>query len=69
MTDPFLEQVEAYLRESGVTPTALGREALGDPAFVFELRRGREARRATRDRVLSYIAAGCGRSTESGAAA
>jgi hypothetical protein len=27
----------------------------GDPRFVFDLRRGREPRAATRDRVLAHI--------------
>ena len=38
-SDQFLARVEAFLVAQKMSPTALGREALKDPAFVFELRR------------------------------
>lgn len=37
----FLEAVETFLAETGVTPTRLGIAATGDPRFVFDLRAGR----------------------------
>ncbi len=36
-------------------PTRFGREAIGDPKFVFQLREGREPRSATVRRVLDYL--------------
>jgi homoserine dehydrogenase len=51
----FRETVEAFLRETGRTPTAFGREVLGDPTFVFELRRGRNPRIDTAERVKGFI--------------
>lgn len=56
ITDPLLAEVENFLTESGMTPTAFGVKALGDPRFVPGLRQGRECRRATRERVRSFIA-------------
>ncbi len=47
--------VERHLRRSGMTPTRFGREALGDPRLVFDLRRGRELRLRTARRVLAFI--------------
>jgi hypothetical protein len=54
-TDPILEEVEAFLAESAMTPTAFGMRALNDPTFVHELRRGRECKRITRARVQEFI--------------
>jgi hypothetical protein len=47
--------VERHLRRSGTAPTRFGREAIGDPRLVFDLRRGRELRVATARRVLAFI--------------
>jgi hypothetical protein len=48
--------VERHLRRKAVAPSRFGREVAGDPRFVFDLRRGREPRPATRARVLAFIA-------------
>jgi hypothetical protein len=48
--------IERYLRNSGTPPTRFGREALGDPRFVLDLRNGREPRPSTTVRVLAYMA-------------
>lgn len=53
----LLLTVERHLRRAAVPPSRFGREVAGDPRFVFDLRRGREPRPATRDRVLAFIAA------------
>ncbi len=52
----LLRDVERYLRQSGTKPSRFGREALGDPAFVAALRRGREPRAATAAKVRAHIA-------------
>src|SRR5215813_5236857 len=39
---PLLAEVEAFLMQTEVTPTAFGRDAMGDSRFVFDLRAGRE---------------------------
>lgn len=51
----LLSTVERYLRESGVTASRFGRDAMGDPGFVATLRRGREPRDATIRRVAAYL--------------
>jgi hypothetical protein len=50
----LLWRVEKYLRSSGMTPTRFGRESLGDPCFVFDLRKGREPRAGTAGRVVQF---------------
>ena len=51
----LLTTIEGFLACAEMTATEFGRKAMGDPLFVFELRKGREPRRATRDRALAYI--------------
>lgn len=52
----FLAQVEAYIaRRADITATALGREAVKDPSFVFDLRRGRSPSLAIVERVLRFM--------------
>lgn len=52
----LLPVVERHLRAQNVPPSRFGRLVAGDPRFVFDLRRGREPRAATRARVLAHIA-------------
>lgn len=52
----LLLRVERHLRCNAVSPSRFGREVAGDPRFVFDLRRGREPRAATAQRVLAFIA-------------
>jgi hypothetical protein len=52
----LLPVVERHLRAHALAPSRFGRLVAGDPRFVFDLRRGREPRAATRERVLAHIA-------------
>jgi hypothetical protein len=51
----LLREVEKFLRQSDVAPTRFGRDAVGDPRFVFDLRNGRDPRPATVARVRAYL--------------
>lgn len=51
----ILERIDRYLRSSKTTPSRLGRDAVGDPNFVMNLRDGRQPRQATLDRVIAFI--------------
>jgi hypothetical protein len=53
----LLQRVEEYLKIHRVPPARFGRDAMGDPKFVFQLREGREPRESTIGRVLAYLAA------------
>ncbi|PZN96114.1 MAG: hypothetical protein DCF31_04875 [Alphaproteobacteria bacterium] len=52
----LLATVERHLRRRAIPPSRFGRDVVGDPRFVFDLRRGREPRPAMADRVLAFIA-------------
>ena len=51
----LLVRIERHLKRTRTPPTRFGRDALGDPNFVFNLRDGREPRPKTLVRVLSFI--------------
>ena len=51
----ILDRIDRYLRATKTTPSRLGREAVGDPNFVMNLRDGRQPRQATLDRVIAFI--------------
>ena len=55
LTDHFHNTVEAFLDRSGFKPTEFGRQAIGDPSLVLNLRRGRSPTLATADRILAFI--------------
>ena len=48
-------RIEQYLRRTRTPPTRFGREVLGDPRFVFDLREGRELRAETAARVTAWL--------------
>lgn len=51
----ILDRIDHYLRRSKSSPSRLGRDAVGDPNFVMNLRDGRQPRQATLERVLAFI--------------
>lgn len=51
----LLEQIEAYLACSSVTPSTFGRLAAGDPRLVGDLRSGRRLRQRTEERLRDYL--------------
>lgn len=51
----LLREVERFLRHHDTPPTRFGREVMGDPRFVFDLRNGRDPRPETVARVRAYL--------------
>lgn len=51
----LLREVEKFLRLNETPATKFGREAMGDPRFVFDLRKGRDPRPQTVARVRAYL--------------
>ena len=54
----LLRDVEKYLKNSNTPAAKFGREAMGDPRFVFDLRRGREPRPRTVEKVRAFLRIG-----------
>ena len=51
----ILERIYHYLRATRSTPSRLGRDAMGDPNFVANLRDGRQPRQSTLERLIAFI--------------
>jgi len=51
----LLRRIERHLDATGMPPTRFGRETVGDPRFVFDLRAGREPRDETARRVSAWL--------------
>ena len=51
----ILDRIDHYLRTTRSTPSRLGRDAVGDPNFVTNLRDGRQPRQSTLERVIAFI--------------
>lgn len=52
----FVREVEAFLAVTGVKPSMLGLETIGDPSFVSRLRAGASPYLKTADRVRAWMA-------------
>ncbi len=54
--DPvLLAAVEQFLVDHGVSPSAFGTKAMGDPTLVYELRKGRDCKASTRTKIMAFI--------------
>ncbi len=62
----LLIDIDRFLRHNDMPPTRFGREAVNDPRFVFDIRKGRECGGKTRSRVYAYIAKAKGRPGQCG---
>lgn len=51
----LLRDIERHLNQSDTEPTRFGRDAVRDPRFVHDLRRGREPRPANVERVRNFL--------------
>ncbi len=50
-----MSRVDAFLERTGVVPSTFGRQAVGDPNLVRELRHGRSPTLATADHCLAFM--------------
>lgn len=53
--DELLTEIEAFLRETGAAPTIFGRDEMGDPCFIADIRAGRQLLRHTRERARAAM--------------
>lgn len=53
-----VKKIEGYLRKSGMTASAFGRQVCGDPRLVWDLRRGREPGQRLTRKINAFIGAG-----------
>lgn len=53
---PVLKRIQRHLRATGQPQTRFGREAIGDPRLVGDLKNGREPGLRTVERIDAFIA-------------
>ena len=54
----LIAAIDKYIAErEGMTASAFGTQSINDPALYADLKEGRELRRATRERILTFIGA------------
>ena len=51
----LLEWIESHLKDQQISATRFGRQAVGDPRFVLDLRNGRKPRRKTVAKLEAYL--------------
>lgn len=60
----FAAEVAAFIKAKKLTRTKFGKDAAGDPSFVFELDEGRAPNLRTIERVREWMAAHKGAVTQ-----
>ena len=56
----FLTEIERHLVQKNMDASTFGKLALGDPNFIFDLRKGRSPSTRTIDKVRAFMAAAKG---------
>ncbi len=51
----LMRRIQLFLRRADMAPTRFGREAVGDPRLVTDMRNGRELRESTAARVKAWL--------------
>ena len=51
----LLLRIERYVRARRIPPSRFGRDAMGDPQFLFDLRDGRALRQRTVRKLSAYL--------------
>jgi hypothetical protein len=56
-TQEFLDEIDGFIRRTGMTGTELGLRAVKDSGFVSRLRAGKDTKLGTADRVRAFMRA------------
>jgi hypothetical protein len=54
--EQLLREIEAYLLATGMSARTFGIEAVGDPALVYGIRKGRLVKLPTAERLRAFMA-------------
>ena len=57
----LMRRIQLFLKRADMAPTRFGRETVGDPRLVSDMRNGRELRETTAARVHAWLDAWEGR--------
>lgn len=56
--DDLLAEIEAFCEARGMSRPVFGKNAVGDPRFVYDIDNGRECRRQTIRKVRHFLVTG-----------
>lgn len=51
----LMRRIQLFLKRADMAPTRFGREAVGDPRLISDLRNGRELREITSARIHAWL--------------
>ena len=51
----LMRRIERFLKQEHMAPTRFGREAVGDPRLISDIKNGRELRDATIARIQAWL--------------
>ena len=51
----LMRRIERFLEQADMKPTRCGREAVGDPRLISDMKNGRELRDATIARIQAWL--------------
>jgi hypothetical protein len=51
----LMRRIHLFLKRADMAPTRFGREAVGDPRLISDLRNGRELRESTAARIHAWL--------------
>lgn len=51
----LMRRIQLFLKRADMAPTRFGREAVGDPRLVTDLKNGRELRECTAARIRAWL--------------
>ena len=51
----LMRRIERFLEQADMKPTRFGREAVGDPRLISDMKNGRELRDATIARIQAWL--------------
>ena len=51
----LMRRIQLFLERADMAPTRFGREAVGDPRLIGDMRNGRELRQTTAARIKAWL--------------
>ena len=51
----LMRRIQLFMKRADMAPTRFGREAVGDPRLISDLRNGRELRGSTAARIHAWL--------------
>lgn len=57
MRSELMQEINAFLKRTGMSPTSFGTESIGDRTLMISLRRGRDLKLRTVEKIRAFMQA------------